>query len=161
MSPSDPRSSPCIVIWHSTGAAIMPTQEPKTILIVDDDRELNDGLRVVLEQQGYKTVQASNGHQAKEAVYRRRPHLVILDMMMPRMGGFPVLEHFRGKPDAPPIIMMTANEGKRHKAYAEFLGVIGYIRKPFAMEQLVECVQQILNVPSSTDDKADLKTSGE
>ena len=63
-------------------------------------------------------------------------------MMMPRMGGYPVLEHFKGKTDAPPIIMITANEGSRHKAYAEYLGVVDYIRKPFAMERLLEAVQQ-------------------
>src|SRR5262249_47824370 len=72
------------------------------------------------------------------------PDLVILDMMMPRMGGFPVLEHFRDKTDAPPIIMITANEGSRHKAYAEFLGVVDYIRKPFAMEELLESVARAL-----------------
>lgn len=60
--------------------------------------------------------------------------------MMPRMGGFPVLEHFRNKVDAPPIIMITANEGSRHKAYAEWLGVVSYVRKPFAMEELLEKV---------------------
>ena len=63
-------------------------------------------------------------------------------MMMPRMGGYPVLEHFRGKTDAPPIIMITANEGSRHKAYAEYLGVVDYIRKPFAMERLLEAVNK-------------------
>jgi DNA-binding response OmpR family regulator len=63
-------------------------------------------------------------------------------MMMPRMGGYPVLEHFRGKPDVPPIIMITANEGSRHKAYAEYLGVVDYIRKPFAMERLMEAVNK-------------------
>jgi DNA-binding response OmpR family regulator len=75
-------------------------------------------------------------------VYQQRPDLVILDMMMPRMGGYPVLEHFKGKTDAPPIIMITANEGSRHKAYAEYLGVIDYIRKPFAMERLLEAVER-------------------
>ena len=75
-------------------------------------------------------------------IYQQRPDLVILDMMMPRMGGYPVLEHFRDKTDAPPIIMITANEGSRHKAYAEYLGVIDYIRKPFAMERLLEAVEQ-------------------
>jgi DNA-binding response OmpR family regulator len=75
-------------------------------------------------------------------VYQHHPDLVILDMMMPRMGGYPVLEHFKGKTDAPPIIMITANEGSRHKAYAEYLGVIDYIRKPFAMERLLEAVQR-------------------
>jgi DNA-binding response OmpR family regulator len=114
----------------------------KTILIVDDDRELSDGLRMVLEKQGFHVIQAQDGHQGKQMIYNHRPSLVILDMMMPRMGGYPVLEHFRGKTDAPPIIMITANEGSRHKAYAEYLGVIDYIRKPFAMERLLEAVQK-------------------
>jgi DNA-binding response OmpR family regulator len=120
------------------------TDKAKTILVVDDDRELNDGLRAVLERQGYQVLQASNGIQAKEVVYRHHPDLVILDMMMPRMGGFPVLEHFKDKADAPPIIMITANEGSRHKAYAEMLGVVTYIRKPFAMDELLEQVVKAL-----------------
>jgi DNA-binding response OmpR family regulator len=117
----------------------------KTVLIVDDDIELSDGLRAVLERLGHRVLQARDGQQGKQAIYGQRPDLVILDMMMPRMGGYPVLEHFRGKTDAPPIIMITANEGSRHKAYAEYLGVIDYIRKPFAMERLLESVDRALN----------------
>src|SRR3954469_14247848 len=116
--------------------------EGKTILIGDDDPELVDGLRAMLERQGYRVLQAHDGHQGKQLIYNQQPDLVILDMMMPRMGGYPVLEHFKGKADAPPIIMITANEGSRHKAYAEYLGVIDYIRKPFAMERLLEAVQR-------------------
>src|SRR6267154_1737739 len=116
----------------------------KTILVVDDDLELSDGLRAMLERQGHQVMQARDGQQGKQLVYQQPPDLVILDMMMPRMGGYPVLEHFRGKTDAPPIIMITANEGSRHKAYAEYLGVIDYIRKPFAMERLLEAVHKAL-----------------
>jgi DNA-binding response OmpR family regulator len=116
--------------------------EQKLILIVDDDHELSDGIRAVLENQGHKVMQARDGQQGKQMVYNHRPDLMILDMMMPRMGGYPVLEHFKGKTDAPPIIMITANEGSRHKAYAEYLGVIDYIRKPFAMERLLEAVDK-------------------
>lgn len=117
--------------------------EQKTILIVDDDRELVDGLRAVLERQGFRIIQAHDGNAGKQAIYNQRPDLVILDMMMPRMGGYPVLEHFRDKSDAPPIIMITANEGSRHKAYAEYLGVVEYIRKPFATEKLLEAVSKV------------------
>src|SRR6202011_4721904 len=112
--------------------------QAKTILVVDDDQELSDGLRIVLERQGHRVIQARDGQQGKQMVYQHHPDLVILDMMMPRMGGYPVLEHFKGKTDAPPIIMITANEGSRHKAYAEYLGVVDYIRKPFAREPLLE-----------------------
>jgi DNA-binding response OmpR family regulator len=116
--------------------------DKKTILVVDDDVELSDGLRSVLERQGYRVIQARDGQQGKQQIYNQRPDLVILDMMMPRMGGYPVLEHFKDKADAPPIIMITANEGSRHKAYAEYLGVVNYLRKPFAMDALLEAVDR-------------------
>ena len=122
--------------------------DTKKILIVDDDLELSDGLRVVLEKQGFQVLQARDGQQGKQLVYQHHPDLVILDMMMPRMGGYPVLEHFKGKADAPPVIMITANEGSRHKAYAEYLGVIDYIRKPFAMERLLEAVDRAFTSPN-------------
>src|SRR5207244_6144632 len=123
--------------------------------------ELVEGLRLVLERQGFRVLRASNGHEGKAAVYNQRPDLVILDMMMPRMGGYPVLEHFKGKPDAPPIIMITANEGSRHKAYAEYLGVLDYTRKPLAMERLLESVEKGLAAAKEkidTDTKADYET---
>jgi DNA-binding response OmpR family regulator len=120
----------------------MAESTQKTILVVDDDREMVEGLRTLLERQGYKVMHAHDGHSGKQLVYSQRPDLMILDMMMPRMGGYPVLEHFRDKADAPPIIMITANEGSRHKAYAEYLGVVDYIRKPFAMERLLEAVER-------------------
>jgi DNA-binding response OmpR family regulator len=127
--------------------------ETKTILVVDDDMELSDGLRVFLERQGYRVIQARDGHQGKQQVYQQRPDLVILDMMMPRMGGYPVLEHFKDKADAPPIIMITANEGSRHKAYAEYLGVVDYIRKPFAMERLLDAVERGLRGETAAPDE--------
>jgi DNA-binding response OmpR family regulator len=138
------------------GLRFMP--EPKTILVVDDDVELSDGLRMVLERQGYRVIQARDGQQGQKQVYQQRPDLVILDMMMPRMGGYPVLEHFRDKTDAPPIIMITANEGSRHKAYAEYLGVVDYIRKPFAMERLLEAVERgLAGKDASADSPTDKK----
>lgn len=132
--------------------------QPKTILLVDDDRELIDGLKALLEKQGFNIIQANNGHQARDVIYAQKPDLVILDMMMPRMGGYPVLEHFKGKPEAPPIIMITANEGSRHKAYAEYLGVIDYIRKPFAMDRLLEAVQRALTRSAESPTEEETKT---
>jgi DNA-binding response OmpR family regulator len=125
----------------------------KKILIVDDDRELSDGIRAVLESKGYQVMQARDGQQGKQLVYQHNPDLVILDMMMQRMGGYPVLEHFRDKPTAPPFIMITANEGSRHKAYAEYLGVVDYIRKPFAMERLLEAVEKGLATGETAEKK--------
>src|SRR5262245_37253773 len=128
--------------------------DAKTILVVDDDLDLSDGLRVMLERQGYRVLQARNGIEGKSMIYQHHPDLVILDMMMPRMGGYPVLEHFRGKADAPPIVMITANEGSRHKAYAEYLGVVEYIRKPFAMAKLLEAVHKGLAAKAAQQEQA-------
>src|SRR5438876_4014881 len=130
----------------------MPDQQ-KTILVVDDDYELSDGLRAVLENQGFRVLQARDGQQGQQLIYQHHPDLVILDMMMPRRGGYPLLEHFRDKADAPPIIMITANEGSRHKAYAEYLGVVDYIRKPFAMERLLESVERGLSGETGAEGK--------
>lgn len=121
--------------------------DSKTILLVDDDYELSDGLRLILEKNGYKVLQARDGVQGRQLIYNQRPDLVIIDMMMPKMGGYPVLEHFRGKEDVPPFIMMTANEGQRHKAYAEYLGVVDYLRKPFSMDELLEAVKKAISAP--------------
>src|SRR5437763_5953973 len=133
----------------------------RTILIVDDDTELVEGLRLVLERQGFRVIEARDGHQGRQMIYNHHPDLVILDMMMPRMGGYPVLEHFRDKKETPPIIMITANEGSRHKAYAEFLGVVDYIRKPFAMERLLEAVNKALSPTPAAEPGKGPKGDGE
>jgi CheY-like chemotaxis protein len=128
------------------GASLQPVGaapgEEKLILVVDDDRELNDGLRCLLEKQGHRVIQAFDGVQAQEAICRQSPDLMILDMMMPRMGGFPILEYLGLRAEAPPVIMITAQEGQKHQTYAESLGVVAYLKKPFAMERLLESVDK-------------------
>ena len=114
------------------------------IVLIEDDREISSTLYSVLEGAGYKVFPAPNGIDGQRLIQAEQPDLVVTDMMMPRMGGYPVLEHFRDKQDAPPVIMITANEGGRHKAYAEMLGVSDYLRKPFAMESLLEAVRRAL-----------------
>jgi DNA-binding response OmpR family regulator len=70
---------------------------------------------------------------------------MILDMMMPKRSGFLVLEKLRRTRETLlPVIMITGNEGSRHKAYAELLGVSDYIRKPFAMDRLLQSVADLL-----------------
>jgi CheY-like chemotaxis protein len=123
--------------------------EEKLILLVDDDRELNDGLQSLLEKRGHRVIQAFDGVRARELVHEHRPDLMILDMMMPRMGGYPVLEYFHKRPEAPPVIMITAKEGAQHQVYAEYLGVIDYLHKPFAIERFLESVENGLGLGES------------
>jgi DNA-binding response OmpR family regulator len=117
----------------------------KRILLVDDDREIVESMRIALEAGGYEIIIARDGNQGLVMVERDNPDLVILDMMMPKRSGFLVLEKVRRSRPVPlRVIMITANEGSRHKAYAEMLGVDDYIRKPFAMDRLIESVDRLL-----------------
>lgn len=123
----------------------------KTILLIEDDREIQSTISGVLDASGYKVIVASNGVDGQEQYTRHRPALVITDMMMPRMGGFPILEFLRSQESPPRIIMITANEGGRHKAYAEMLGVDDYLRKPFAMDVLLDAVERVIGPAEASD----------
>ena len=117
----------------------------KRILLVDDDTEIVDSMKIALESKGYQIIVARDGNQGLALAEREDPDLMILDMMMPKRSGFLVLEKLRRTRPVPiRVIMITANEGSRHKAYAEMLGVDDYIRKPFAMDRLIESVQRLL-----------------
>ena len=120
-------------------------QTGKKILIVDDDFEIIEAVRYALEGAGHEIVVARDGNQGLALAERENPDLMILDMMMPKRSGFLVLEKLRRLRDEPlPVIMITGNEGSRHKAYAELLGVSDYIRKPFAMDRLLDAVEKLL-----------------
>jgi len=114
---------------------------PQTILIIDDDREISTTLNNVLSAAGYQVLTANNGLEGRRQIDSQNPDLVITDMMMPKMGGFPILEHINSKEVPPKVMMITANEGSRHKAYAEHLGAVDYLRKPFSMEVLLTAVE--------------------
>ena len=117
-----------------------------SILLIEDDRDISTAVQAALRAAGYEVRAAPNGQEGKKLLAERLPDLVVTDMMMPRMGGFPILLKEMEQP--PRVIMITANEGGRHKAYAEMLGVADYLRKPFAMEALVESVRKVLAAPN-------------
>ena len=117
----------------------------KRVLLVDDDAEIIEALRFAISKKGYEILVARDGNQGLSMAEREKPDLVILDMMMPKRSGFLVLEKLRRTHPVPVrVIMITANEGSRHKAYAEMLGVDDYIRKPFAMDRLLDSVDRLL-----------------
>ena len=120
----------------------------KTILLVDDDAEVRQAIEAALEPLGSTILVADDGNVAVELAAEKSPDLVILDMMLPKRSGFLVLEKIkRGKKKGqkPYVVMITANPGQRHKAYAQTLGVDDYLLKPFRMERLVGTVNQLLS----------------
>lgn len=119
--------------------------EKPRILLVDDDAEIIDAMEYALTSQGYNVSVARDGNQGLAIAEREDPDLIILDMMMPKRSGFLVLEKLRRTRRVPvKVIMITANEGSRHKAYAEMLGVDDYLRKPFPIDKLLDAVARLL-----------------
>ena len=119
----------------------------KQILIVDDDPDILTAIRAGLADSGATIETASDGGSAVSMAEQHNPDLVILDIMLPQKSGFLVLEKLRqGKPRTakPRVIMITGNQGKRHKQYAESLGVDAYLNKPFRMDALLDATAKLL-----------------
>lgn len=118
------------------------------ILIVDDDIEIAAPVKYAMENLGYEVAHMPDGQAGIAKLESYDPDLMILDMMMPRQSGFLVLEHLRKtQRNQIRVIMVTGNEGQRHRAYAQMLGVDEYLHKPFSMEELVGHVQRLLDQP--------------
>ena len=114
------------------------------IVLVDDDKDVLDSMNAVFTAEGAITRCASDGNEAVQAVQDEQPDLVVLDMMLPGRSGFLVLEKIKGVEASPGVIMLTANEGKRHQAYAQSLGVDRYLLKPAPLDQLMRVAEELL-----------------
>ena len=130
--------------------------EAPKILILDDDNEIVESLKAILESRGYSVKSARDGSTGLAEAESNPPDLMILDMMMPKKSGFMVLEKLRARPEGMiPTVMMTGNEGRRHRAYAEMLSVKDYLRKPFAIDRMLKAVRQSLIESGLTLPEAD------
>jgi len=117
---------------------------PKTILLVDDDREILRGLQTLLEARGYRVLTANDGLAGLDLAVSALPDLVVLDMIMPKKSGIRVLDTLKNHGAVKPkVIMMTANEGSSHRAYAELLGADDYLRKPFPLDHFLASVERL------------------
>ncbi len=109
------------------------------ILVVDDDEAILDIVSDVLRLEGYPVETAIDGEAALEAVERRRPLLVLLDMRMPRLDGWGFANALRERGIRLPILVMTA--ARDAAGWADEIGAQGYLAKPFDVAQLVEAVR--------------------
>ena len=114
------------------------------VLVVDDDPDIRELIVIALESEGAEIATAEDGNQAITALRSAPPQLVVLDMMLPHRSGFLVMEEIQSMSPPPPVIMVTANEGRRHKAYAESLGVSAYLNKPVPMSLLLDTAVDVL-----------------
>ena len=118
------------------------------ILIVDDDEDIVTTISLAFGDLNQTVLTASDGMAALELAEQQDPDILVLDLMLPRRGGFQVLQRLKGKPTMkgkrPLVCMVTGNEGMRHQTFAEQNGVDEYLRKPFAISNLVEIVQDFM-----------------
>lgn len=124
----------------------------KTILVVDDEKDIVDLISYNLSKEGYKVVTASNGTQAVERSVSERPDLVILDIMMPGMDGFEVCRAIRQNPDTAGIAIMflTAKSGEIDQILGLELGADDYLQKPISPRVLIARVKTILRRGTET-----------
>jgi two-component system alkaline phosphatase synthesis response regulator PhoP len=115
----------------------------KTILVVDDERNIVELVRLYLEKEGFAVVAAADGEQALAQYERSGPDLVVLDLMLPKMDGFEVCRELRRRGDVP-ILMLTARSEDVDAIVGLELGADDYVTKPFNPRALVARVKAIL-----------------
>ena len=113
----------------------------KTILIVEDERNIIDILAFNLAREGYSTLEAPDGALGLQLALEKDPDLILLDLMLPKMDGFDVCRSVRQRNRSTPIIMLTAREEESDKVLGLELGADDYITKPFSMRELLARVK--------------------
>jgi CheY-like chemotaxis protein len=121
---------------------MVASQHP-SVLVVDDEPQVVWVLEFSLQGFGYSTLSAHDGMEALDQIRRHHPELMVLDVMMPRMDGWSVLEELAKLPreERPRIVMVTALASAMDRARAERLGADAFVPKPFDMDHLVGVLQ--------------------
>jgi CheY-like chemotaxis protein len=124
---------------EAVGIGEMSEQGHGSVLVVDDEPQVAWVLRFSLEHEGYRTYTASNGVEALEELEKHHPMLMVLDLMMPEMDGWGVLEQMVKLPadQRPRVVIVSALTGPDDKAKATALGADAFVPKPFDVEELI------------------------
>ncbi|HEX3908940.1 MAG TPA: response regulator transcription factor [Mycobacteriales bacterium] len=129
------------------------------VLVVDDDPQLRQALTRALELDGYTVATAGNGVKALEMVTEDRPDVMVLDVMMPYVGGLDVCRTLRGRKDRLPILVLTARDEVGDRVAGLDAGADDYLTKPFALEELRARLRALIrrSTPEESDELAPLE----
>ena len=116
-------------------------EQQKTVLIVEDEKNIVDILRFNLQREGYRTVEAYDGADGLEKARSENPDIILLDVMLPKMIGFDVCRTLRDEGNNVPVIILTAREEEADKVLGLELGADDYITKPFSVRELLARVK--------------------
>ena len=119
---------------------------PGRVLVVDDSTVIRDLIAVNLELEGYDVLRAGDGVEALEMIAAERPDVVTVDVVMPRLGGFEMVERLRADPATAdiPVVMVTGRASAADRARGEEVGVDAYLTKPFEPAELVDTVARLI-----------------
>jgi CheY-like chemotaxis protein len=123
----------------------METTVATSVLVVDDEPQVVWMLRFSLEAEGYQTHSAGDGRDALDQIRRHRPRVVLLDIMMPVMDGWSVLEELRTLPaeERPRVVVVSARASTRDRDKAVELGADAFVAKPFNVDDLLGVVHEL------------------
>jgi len=121
-----------------------PSQLGQKILVVDDEADLRRFVKLRLSRAGYKVFEASNGIEGLEQLYKVKPHLVVLDIMMPKMDGWETCRRIREVSDVP-ILILSAKGDRGSRVKGLDLGANDYLAKPFAAFELLKKIESLLS----------------
>lgn len=123
-----------------------------TVLVIEDERDLATGLQANLEIEGYRVFVASSGEEGLDVALRERPQLIILDLMLPKMSGFEVLQTLRARDVDVPVLILSARSEEVDKVRGFRSGADDYVTKPFGVMELMLRVEAILRRVSGRRD---------
>lgn len=115
------------------------------VLLIEDEPNIIEAIRFLLSRDGWQVATHSDGNGAVEAVRRRRPDLVILDVMLPNRSGFDILSDLRADAEIgkTPVLMLTARGQKKDRELAEGIGVSRFMTKPFSNAEVLASVREL------------------
>jgi len=119
---------------------------PRTVMVVDDERDANDILSNLMRPQGFDPIQVYSGAEALEAVSQRQPDLILLDLSLPDINGFDVCDRLKRDRETNliPIVMVTAHHDAKERAAGVRVGANGYLIKPFSPQELYKSIDAAL-----------------
>lgn len=118
----------------------------KKVLLIEDEQNIIEAVSFILSRDGWEVNTHSNGHDAIDAVRRRAPDVIILDVMLPGKSGFDILQEIRADTDlgALPVLMLSARGQAKDVEMAERIGANRYMTKPFSNSDVLEAVRALV-----------------
>ena len=120
---------------------------PSTIMVVDDEEAMRHLLRIVLSRAGYRVIEAIDGRDALEKLVLAQPDLMIIDVLMPFLNGFEVVQQIRAHPHTAqlPVMLLSSRADAAAQREGLFVGAQRYLIKPLTLQQLLTCIQEVLD----------------